>query len=129
MRAHYLLYVPFEWFPVSGTDVPTGSAFESPRSALVFHWHGETFELPTGAVLIAESAACRNQAFQVGSTVIGLQFHLEVTPESVRRLVAACGDELVPSLSVQTAEEILAVDEARYAEINGLMGEVLSYLF
>jgi GMP synthase (glutamine-hydrolysing) len=46
----------------------------------VFHWHGETFDLPDGAELLAWSDLCRNQAFRIGEHVYGLQFHLEVTP-------------------------------------------------
>jgi GMP synthase-like glutamine amidotransferase len=45
----------------------------------VVHWHGETFRLPDGAVLLAQSPLYRNQAFRVGDRVYGLQFHLEVT--------------------------------------------------
>jgi hypothetical protein len=60
--------------------------------------------------------------------VIGLQFHLETTPESARALLDNCGDDLVPGPYVQAAAELRSVEMAAYAEINGLMEEVLSYL-
>ena len=49
----------------------------------VFHWHGETFDLPADGVLLASSELCRNQAFRVGENIYGLQFHLEITPEMI----------------------------------------------
>jgi len=61
----------------------------------VFHWHGETFDLPPGAELLASSLRCRNQAFRIGGAVYGMQFHLEVTPEMVAdwcRQDANCGN-------------------------------------
>ena len=66
-----------------------------PVRETVFHWHGETFDLPPGAVLLASSERCRHQAFRVGSSVYGLQFHPEVTPEMIAdwfRQDANCGD-------------------------------------
>jgi hypothetical protein len=62
---------------------------------MIFHWHGETFDLPPNAELLASSAACRNQAFRVGELVYGLQFHLEVTPAMIMdwcREDESCGD-------------------------------------
>ena len=44
-----------------------------------FQWHGDTFDLPQGGVLLATAPACRNQAFRVGERAWGLQFHLEAT--------------------------------------------------
>ena len=49
----------------------------------VFQWHGDTFEIPDGAVHLAESPLCMNQAFRYKSNVYGLQFHLEVTPQMI----------------------------------------------
>jgi GMP synthase-like glutamine amidotransferase len=117
------------WFPV--TSVQAGAArsvFAFPPEAPAFHWHGETFDLPAGAVHLARSAACENQAFQIGRRVIGLQFHLETTPESARDLAANCGSELVPSRYVQSEEEILAAPASTYVAIHELMGRVLSFI-
>ena len=64
-------------------------------SETIFHWHGETFDLPAGAELLASSAGCRNQAFRFGDRVYGLQFHLEVTPSMIVewcREDQVCGD-------------------------------------
>ncbi len=52
-------------------------------SEMIFHWHGETSDLPPGAELLASSMACRNQAFRCGNRTYGLQFHLEVTPDMI----------------------------------------------
>jgi len=94
----------------------------------VFHWHGETFDLPAGATQLGTSKGCENQAFQFGDSVIGLQFHLETTPESAEAIVTNCRAELVPSEYVQSEAEILAAPPGKYRVINVLMEEVLSYL-
>ena len=47
----------------------------------VFHWHGETFDLPAGAVHLAHSLLCGHQAFRFGPLAYGLQFHAEMVPE------------------------------------------------
>jgi GMP synthase-like glutamine amidotransferase len=53
----------------------------------VLHWHGDTFDLPPGAVHLASSERCRNQAFRLGPRAFGLQFHVEVRLETVPRWV------------------------------------------
>jgi len=98
--------------------VNAGSNFVFPESVEVFHWRGETFDLPPGATRIAESAGCKNQAFQIGRSIIGLQFHLEATPESARELVAHCRNELIPSRYLQNEEDILSKSLEIYRAIN-----------
>ena len=115
------------WFPIEATP-STINVFRFPEKCTVFHWHGETFDLPSGAVRLAKSAACENQAFQMGQHVIGLQFHLETTPESAKAILDNCGDELVPGPYIQPKSELREIKSAAYAEINRLMGEVLSHI-
>ena len=115
------------WFPIQGVrDAAPG--FQFPPECLAFHWHGETFDLPPGALRLASSAGCENQAFQVGRKVIALQFHLETTPASVEALVEHCRDELVPGPYVQSERELRDAPTARYAAINRLMEQVLARL-
>ena len=116
------------WFPVRAVMSDNPSIFTFPESMEAFHWHGETFGLPPGAIRIAESEGCENQAFQIGPSVLGLQFHLETTPESAREIVSHCRDELIPSRYVQSEEKILSKKPASYRDINQRMGDVLSYL-
>ncbi len=116
------------WFPVQSVDAGEDALFRFPPTETVFHWHGETFDLPPAAVRLAKSEACENQAFQIGNSVIGLQFHLESTQQSANQIVAHCRDELVASTYVQTEEEILSVTPDRYDSINNLMGDILAFL-
>src|SRR5579863_8358661 len=85
------------WYPVSFTDAAARDRLHRglANPETVFHWHGETFDLPAGAELLASSEACRHQAFRAGENVYGLHYHLEVTPEMIADWLsqdANCGD-------------------------------------
>ena len=68
------------WCRIRGCNTKTNSLF--PEEFAIFHWHGETFELPEGATLLAGGRDVRNQAFRLGSA-IGVQFHPEVTMQII----------------------------------------------
>ena len=120
------------WLPIQGVE-PDASAeqpasFRFPPFLEVFHWHGETFDLPEGAVRRARSNGTLNQAFQLGGSVIGMQFHLDTTPDGARALVENCRAELVPSMYVQSEERLLAAEPAKYRALNGWMDKVLTFI-
>ena len=98
-----------------------------PVTRKVFHWHGDTFNIPQGAMRIASSQLFPNQGFIFDHNVMALQFHLEVTPESVKAMVDHCGDELVEGSHIQPAVEILS--ETDYFEANQkVLFQFLDYL-
>lgn len=115
------------WFDIESTsDRP--DMFRFPKKVKVFHWHGETFDLPRDATRLARSAGCQNQAFQIGSRAIGLQFHLETTPASAESLIVHCRNELVDGRFIQSEEELREAPMAAYAVVNAIMDDVLTYL-
>lgn len=116
------------WFPIEKVNSDAMNCFAFPPTLEVFHWHGETFDLPEGAHHLARSIGCENQAFQVGNNVIGLQFHLETTPDSAKKITANCRDELVDGQYIQTEETILSTGPEKYQAINQIMAEILDYL-
>ena len=77
-----------------------------PDEVMVFHWHGDTFKLPSNSTLLASSEACQNQAFLFDHRVLGLQFHLEVTDDLIESFLENNRSELKPGKYIQGIEEI-----------------------
>jgi GMP synthase-like glutamine amidotransferase len=98
------------WFDINITPVAlSGKLFSGCGDKLtVFHWHGDTFDIPPHAVHLASSEACRNQAYLYNKKVLSLQFHLEPTIESLNMMIDSGREELKKGRYVQTESEILS---------------------
>lgn len=114
------------WFPLTinhdTTEKPISQILS--QCSQVFHWHGDTFELPKNAMLIASSEACAHQAYVINKQIYAFQFHLETTHTSAMALIHHCAEDLDNSLYVQSAEKILA-DQQKFTAINEAMRKIL----
>ena len=111
------------WFKVhmtpEGLAEPALSGF--PASFYAFHWHGDTFSVPPGAVHAASSDACANQAFVYNHKVVGLQFHLETQPIGMQNLIKHCAaDVAIPGPTIHHPKQMHAGREA-FKDIQALM--------
>lgn len=115
------------WFPVTRENkIPQWAEEIIPAKLTMFHWHGDTFDIPDSAALLCSSSACRNQGFVLDDRIIALQFHPEMTGEGVAALVDNCRSELVASLWVQNEQQILK-GQGYMAAANKLMEKLLDH--
>jgi GMP synthase-like glutamine amidotransferase len=106
-------YKEIGWFPVSAVkenkfEIPLLEGI--PDEFTAFHWHGDTFSLPEEAKRLFESEACKNQGFIYENRVIGLQFHLEMSNQTIKNVIENSRDELVKGKYIQTESEMLERD-------------------
>lgn len=104
-----------------------------PDTFVVGQWHGDTFDLPGSLEPLLSSEACVNQAFLFDHRVLGLQFHLEWSEESLAALVDNCRDELTTDglwtmsaiqLEDEAPERIAANRELLYSVLDALAAKV-----
>jgi len=103
-------YNEIGWFPVFTVKQEKSSTLlleGIPKELSAFHWHGDTFDLPEGAVRLFESKACKNQGFLYKTRIIGLQFHLEMSNKTINNVMKNCKDELVEGIYIQNEGEML----------------------
>lgn len=122
-------YNEIGWFPVTTTteNNSTDATRSLPREFTAFHWHGDMFEIPEEAKRIAVSEACENQGFAYHDRVIGLQFHLEVTENSLLEMVRNGRPELIEDKYVQTEQTVLANRE-HISTNNEYMSQIMTNL-
>jgi GMP synthase (glutamine-hydrolysing) len=101
------------WAPISLTDAGWASCLSAlaPLDEPVLHWHGDTFDLPPGAVHLASTALCPHQAFAWGRHWLAVQFHLEATARGLERWFIGHAGEIAATEGVSVAR--LRADTAR----------------
>jgi GMP synthase-like glutamine amidotransferase len=116
------------WFPIHpamDNIQPQWLADMVRNHPVVFHWHGDTFDLPAGAALIASSEACRNQFFTIGDNIMGIQFHFEATIESAQMMIESGTDELQPAVFIQDAATIKSLSPKYSSSCNKAIQSLL----
>lgn len=98
------------WTDVSltaeGERDPVLAEFEKRQT--IFHWHQDTFELPSEAEHLAHSRLCQNQAFRYGDKVYGFQFHLEVDEPMIHRWLKVPGNrKMLEHTKGRVSEELI----------------------
>lgn len=96
------------WFPVSvhGSD---SSLLGRSSEIMTFHWHGDTFDVPAGARVLARSEATPHQVYLLKDRILGLQCHFEIDEQLVEAMIAEGGRELLEkSPFIQSAEKLRA---------------------
>ncbi len=111
------------WAPIEFADAARATPLRHLAGLPVLHWHGDTFDLPEGAVRLASTEVTPNQAFAFGSTALGLQFHVEVEERGFERWLIGHTLEIstVPNLSVSALRRDAGKYAARAAESGARM--------
>jgi GMP synthase-like glutamine amidotransferase len=115
------------WFPVQFAPGAPEWLSRGKPDLEVFHWHGDTFDLPEGATRLASSQATLNQAFLWGDCALGLQFHLETGAHDVEIFVQQGQADLIKSDFCQSKDQILG-QLGKTAEVKNHLDSVLEYL-
>ncbi len=112
------------WYDLSLSSAgqQTALRYLAAEHCRVLHWHGETFDLPEAAVLLASSEKCCNQAFSVGEHVLALQFHPEVSQRGLEKWFIGHIGEIMQTDGVSV--EQLRNDTQQYASRLEIQGEL-----
>jgi len=110
------------------THVPK-DCFNFPAEFKVMQWHSESFDIPKGAVHLAENDACRNQMYQIGKNALCFQFHPEITKEALNLFLE--NDEAIAKFSgqyVQSETELKFSNKNQFIEGNQLLNQAIEYV-
>jgi GMP synthase (glutamine-hydrolysing) len=92
------------WAPLALGEAGRQGPLAALEGVAVLHWHGDTFDLPEGAVRLASTPVCANQAFAIGQRVLALQFHPEATADGFERWLIGHACEIAATPGVSAPE-------------------------
>jgi len=118
------------WWPVRFRPEAQKTPLKSfGTEAMMYHWHGDTFDLPKEAVWLASSAACKHQAYAIGNHVMALQCHPEITRETIGRWVQESGSIKNPSRFVMSEEQMTYLADGYLAVLGPPLFQFLDDFF
>lgn len=110
------------WKPLTLTD--EGASLLAPLTDIpVLHWHGDTFDLPPGAINLAATDVCRHQAFAVGRHALAFQFHPEAQAQGFERWLIGHAGEIAATPGISVPQ--LRADTQRYGEACARQGQAV----
>jgi GMP synthase (glutamine-hydrolysing) len=122
------------WFEVTTNEAAANDPLlgHAPSKFIALHWHGDVFDLPSGAVSLARSELTLHQAFRFGERAHGLLFHLEATPAQIEQMAREFADELAaasvdPAALVAQTPARAAVAEEIARTVFGAWAESLPF--
>jgi GMP synthase-like glutamine amidotransferase len=119
------------WGPIDLHNVAEPALAGLPAQPLVVHWHGDTYDLPAGAVQLASTPICRHQAFRIGRA-FGLQFHPELERETIATWVREDADYVRGALGPEGGARVLADTDRHYVAArpiwDRLLGNILTLM-
>lgn len=107
------------WFPL----------FDDNEKEFVFHWHGETFDLPERSIPLFESDGCKNQAFVFEDRIVGMQFHPEITLEMIMAFIDQNRQELRPARYIQPEARMISNFKMYGETSSNLLSDLLDGFF
>ena len=119
------------WYPIElSQEAKNDSVFHTveDRRPIVFQWHGDTFDLPQGAVRLASSDLYPNQAFRFGNSY-GLQFHVEITAKMIQDWLSKGENELKSSDPPISKERVLQDTQKYESRLRSLSDKIYGALF
>jgi GMP synthase-like glutamine amidotransferase len=119
------------WFPVSKEFILHSwfPDFDDQDAMAVFHWHGDTFDLPRKSIHLFSSEASRNQAFLYDDHVLAIQFHPEMKEDIIRSLIDQAGHDIKRGRFTQTGPEMLAGFTRHGIRSKNMLYTLLDYFF
>ena len=117
------------WMDVGRASHIPEQCFQIPEQLNILQWHSETFEIPKGAIRLAENKACLNQMYQIGRNVLGFQFHPEMTPHALALLIE--GEEEMAVFNgryVQPIAELKRSLKSKFEQGNRLLNQAIDYV-